>query len=436
VGADVRPARGIGGQLNLNGATLRNAGGVALGLDGAEITGGLIANEGFIADGEVRAVGVHIGGRLGLIGATLRNADGTALKLDSAQIAEGVFADGFKADGKVRAAGAHIGVQLNLNGATLRNAGGDALDLDTADITHGGIFAGGGFQADGRVSAVGAHIGGGLSFEGATLRNTGGDALFLESAVMDKLILRRADLRGLSLYRAVIGDLVTGEDPPTPLVATGLEVADIHGPLRTDCGAARRWLNTNPEKVTSVQPWHALAAVYERNGDPAGARRLRFAAANKVTRQSPWPSKILRLCYGVLVGHGYYPLLAMGWLIAVVAAGWFIVANTREDIVPTKPTEAVAAVDAHAAATKTTPPSRPITAETPCGLLHPEYPCLNSFTFALNSLVPPAATSANADWAIQSDGTRWLTVTLPLKLVAWGLAALLLAGVTGLLRKT
>ena len=217
--------------------------------------------------------------------------------------------------------------------------------------------------------------------------------------------------------------------------ATGWKVNDIHGPLRDDWAAAKRWLGTSPSWVTSVQPWHALADVYERNGDPARARRLRFAAANKVTRQSPWPTRIVRGFYGALVGHGYYPLLALGWLIAVVLAGWLMVANAPEDIVPTNEKDAIAAVDAHASATRTAPAVAPITAETPCES-HPAYPCLNSLTFALDNLAPASISAASTSWMIKSDAT-WLMLILDvLKLFAWALAALLLAGVTGLLRKT
>jgi hypothetical protein len=62
---------------------------------------------------------------------------------------------------------------------------------------------------------------------------------------------------------------------------------------------------------------------------------------------------------------------------------------------------------------------------------------MNSFTFAVNSIVPPAGVTNALDWAVASDATLVLVVGLPmLKLALWALAALLLAGVTGLLHKT
>ena len=342
----------IGGQLGLQGAKLRQAEGYALDLDSAEITGGVFA-EGLEADGAVNALGANIGGQLALRGAKLRKPDGQALSLDGAEItgnvvaagleadgevcasavqirgqldlsrarlrasslpyrgaltlegAEitgGVFAQGLEADGAVRAPRADIRGPIFLSGAKLRNADGEVLTLDGAEIT-GGVFAGG-LEADGEVRATEARFGGQLDLSGAKLRNPYGDRLFLDSALnlesasIKRLILGPADIadpRGpvditgkVRLSRAAISDLVTDANPPSPLVATGWEVTDIHGPLRSDWAAARRWLETTTE--TSVQPWHALAAVYERNGEPADARRLRFAAANKVTSQSPLPT--------------------------------------------------------------------------------------------------------------------------------------------------
>jgi hypothetical protein len=45
-----------------------------------------------------------------------------------------------------------------------------------------------------------------------------------------------------------------------------------------------------------AQPWHELANVYDRNGQPADARWMRWKAARGVTRTSPrWSRLIMRL---------------------------------------------------------------------------------------------------------------------------------------------
>lgn len=430
-GAVSAPGVRISGNLDLNAARLNSGGRVALDLEGAEIGGEFYAGHGFKSIGEVRAVQARIGGQLIFGHASLRSAgdDDRALTLDGAQLAGGVNAGPlFEVDGEIRGVGAGMH-QLVLRGSELRNPTGRALNIDNADIP-GGVFAEG-VRVNGEVRAVDTNLSD-LVLDEAVLLNGGAMALNLESATLKRFSFKPSRCDGdIQLSLAAIGDLTTERQPPQPLVAVGWKVADIHGPLRTDRKAVEEWLRTVPDAKTSVQPWHEVAAVYDRNGDPAGARRLRFSAANRLTRMSPWPSKLTRCIYGALVGHGYYPLLATVWLVAVVLAGWVLVANTREDIVATKTADAAAIQSATGSV-----PTRPISGEYPCEP-HSGYSCLNSLTFTINSLVPVAGMSTVSGWTIRSDATLWLTLVLPiLKLLAWAFTALLLAGVTGLLRKT
>ena len=431
-----------GGEVRLNRGKLRNRPGVALNLDGADIKGDFFAVDGFEADGEIRAVGARIRGQLVLIGAKLRNSGDDALSLHDADIAGGLFARDIEVDGCAHADSARIGLQLNLTGARVFNPGNAVLCLENTDI-RGHIFATR-MKALGEVRAVGATVTGRLDLHGADLRNPNGAALDLAYAKVRQLDLRPARAHGVvSLYRSTIGDLWTSRwvPAPSPLRATGWEISDVHGPLRSDWRAARRWLMSEQAGPTA-QPWHALASVYERNGDPTGGRHLRFAAAQQITRQSPWRTKIVRWGYWALVGHGYYPLLAAVWLGVAVFLSWAFVSNKSADIVPVNAKDAVSA---YTAATGQVP-QRSITAETPCERLRPTptrqevsppYPCFNSLAFTFNNVLPTTGASASPAWTIAPHATVLLTVVFPLlKLSAWAFAALLLGGVTGLLRKT
>lgn len=131
----------LGSQLNCSGATLRNPSGPALYADGLQTDGGVFFSEGFTADGvgklgAIRLLNARIGGELNCSGATLLNASGPALRIEGVQTNGGVFLDeGFTADGAgelgaVRMLGARIGGQLNCSGATLRNHSGPALIAD------------------------------------------------------------------------------------------------------------------------------------------------------------------------------------------------------------------------------------------------------------------------------------------------------------------
>lgn len=437
-----------GGEVRLNGAKLRNRPGVTLNLDGADIRGDLFAVDGFEADGEIRAVGARIRGQLVISGAKLRNAGCDALSLHDADIAGGFFAQGVEVDGCTHTDSARIGLQLNLTDAKFFNPGTAVLCLENADI-RGNVFATR-LKANGEVRGVGATLAGRLDLHGADLRNPNGVALNLEHAKVPRLDLRPARADGVvSLYRATVGDLWTSRwaPAPTPLLATGWEISDIHGPLRSDWRAARRWLMSERSvrggnEGLTAQPWHALASVYERNGDPTGGRHIRFGAARKITKQSPWRTRIVRTGYWALVGHGYYPLLAAVWLGAAVLFSGLFVCAKGGDIVPVNAKDAISA---YKAATGHNPP-HPITAETSCDQISPAvaqqdasppYPCFNSLAFTFNSVLPTTGASASPAWMIGPHASLLLTVVFPLlKLSAWAFAALLLAGVTGLLRKT
>jgi hypothetical protein len=59
---------------------------VALSAGGLSVDGGVFLNKGFIAEGELRMVGAHLRTNLTISGATLRNAGGVALNLNRASM--------------------------------------------------------------------------------------------------------------------------------------------------------------------------------------------------------------------------------------------------------------------------------------------------------------------------------------------------------------
>ena len=71
------------------------------------------------------------------------------------------------------------------------------------------------------------------------------------------------------------------------LSASGWRLGDVRGKIRHDKKAAADWLSRDNAKEFVAQPWHELANVYERNGQPADARWMRWKAARGVTRTSP-----------------------------------------------------------------------------------------------------------------------------------------------------
>jgi hypothetical protein len=407
-----------------------------LNLDGIIVSGDAYLNE-LRATGEVRAFGAHITGHLGLIGATITNIGGRALNLDGIHLEGSAYLQRFSAIGEVRAIGARINGAFQLMQATLFNKDGIALGMDGANL--GGAVSMAGLTAIGELRAVGAQIPGQLTLIRATLDNGGGDALTLVGIQVTELLLRDVTaVRGLvNLTAAQVGDL-EWEEPAeglAPLLATGWQLRDIHGVIRTDRQVAARWLDTRPkEEGFAAQPWHELAAVYERNGQPTDARWLRWKAARNTTKHAPWWSRPGRWAYGALVGHGYYPLLSAAWLVVALLGAAVLTGLNQDAFTPTDPTAAVEAVQANTPA-KTNHDS--VTGTTDCDALTPGYPCFDYGLYALNTVVPPAAAVQTPAWAPTDPDKEWLPWALNgLRAAGWIFTVLLLAGVTGLLRKT
>jgi hypothetical protein len=427
----------IGGRFELGGANaeIRNPGRDALRVDGAKINGGFYAG-GLRTYGAVRAFDAVIGEELNLVQAQLRNPSGDALNLDGTKITGGVDARKLVAEGSVRLVGVHIDAELNLEGAILTKANRVAMSLGEViaggySLSLRGAVVSGDVSvrhliANAEVRAPGARLGGVLDLRGALLNNPSGVALNLTSASIKRLTLGSLDdpaLLGVcvdgvvSLYGAEITNLCTDANPPGPLVATGWKLTDIEGPLRSDRDAAQRWL----EKSTqwSAQPWHALAGVYERNGEPAAGKKLRFEAARKVTRHAEFPAKIPRIINGAVIGYGYYPLRTAFWLPIVVLIGCLLILINRNDFVSNQDV-VKAAANSYLEQTHSKPPAEPV---------------LNPIVYTLSALLPTAVGTATSEWTVR-PGAAWLTgVFIVLKLVAWVLVALFLAGISGLLRK-
>ena len=429
----------ITGPLILRDSTFVNPDGEALILDNADIGGSVFANDGFSATGRVSAHSARIGGQLALRDSTFTNPGGVALCLDNIVVGSGVIANGMSVSGEARAHSATLSGQLVLRGATLTNPDGVALSLEHATL-GGDVFADQGFSAEGRVRANSATFSGQLVLRGATLINPDGVALSLDSATITTLILIPTRVLGtVSLVRTTITDLKVETDSlsDASLIATGWVINDLHGTLRSDRDAAARWLRTYPpSRSFTAQPWHALAAVYDRNGQPADARRLRYLAANEITKHAPSSSKPLRWMYRVIAGHGYYPLIAAAWLLFALVLGIALVSFNRSDFVPTNPAAARAAASAYDAINPGSELPHAITANEDCAN-YPDYPCFNPVNFVLTNVIPAANSNLRPDWTTSSQASVLVTWGLPvLRISSWIFTAILLAGVTGLLRKT
>jgi adhesin HecA-like repeat protein len=312
----------INGGLSLNGAHLTNPNGYALAADGMTVTGSMLCQDGFQAEGGIRLTGARIGGSLGLSGAHLTNPDGCALTADGMTVTGGIFCrDGFQAEGEIRLTGANIGGQFTLNGAHLTNPDGYALSADDMTVTYD-MFCRDGFQAKGGIRLLGARIGGSLDLNGARLTNPDGYALAADRMTVTGGMSCRDGFQakgGIRLLGARIGALL--DDPaswPSRLVLDGL----AYGDLRAYLPARRRLVWLGRMGGYRAQPYEELAAYYRRLGHDEQARRVLLAKFRARTKERPWWARFWGWFQDVLAGYGYAPGRAVAWLTGVFIGGW------------------------------------------------------------------------------------------------------------------
>ncbi|WP_216594102.1 hypothetical protein, partial [Kocuria marina] len=315
----------------------------------------------------------------------------------------------------------------------------NALSLDRAQI-EGGVFADK-LTAEGQVRALGARITGQLGLQEASLVNPDGDALSLESASIETLCLMdnfRID-GGVFLSGVRIGSFVTDERCPPQeslgmLHATGWSLRDVHGWLRNDPQAAERWLLPHSKSDEFVpQPWYELANVYDRIGHTTVARRLRYDATKYTIRRQPLRVQAIQFFYRWLVGYGYYPLRTLCWFAGAFILAYVLIAANTHSFVPTSPVSAQTAYIATHSTEAADDAAVAINGATPCEDFGGRYPCLRPWSYAAATVTPASALQTPA-WA---PLVSWLeAVLMALKFLGWIFTAFLLAGLTGLLRKT
>lgn len=429
----------VGGQLDLTGAKVTNPGGEALFLERADITGDAVL-QGIEVNGKLVAFDAHVGGQLDLSGAKLTNPDGDALVLDRAGITGSALLQDVEVNGRVQASALRAGGQVDLTGSKLTNFAGEALVLYQADISGDVILEG--VEARGQVSVPGAQLAGQLVLFGAKLRSPDPDesSLDLSDTTVDTLLLDetfiaegRTDLSFATIRILSVGDYRPATGLPPLSGAHGWTVRQIHGFLRTDRRTARAWLATietlpqiDNRREFFSQPWKEMAKIYDQIGQPEDARRIRFWAAHRTTRVAPLPSKLVRWPYGLLVGYGYYPLIVLGWLAALWLTVLILCSLHAPAFTPTDSDFAVVTIT-----TDNRFEEVRVTGATAPPL---NYPRFEPGLFAVDTAIPAAATGQANAWRITEN--TWLpAVFAGIKSFAWLLTALLLAGITGILRK-
>jgi hypothetical protein len=300
-----------------------------------------------------------------------------------------------------------VGAQLQGSDGTGPSLFADRLRVD------GRLLLNEGFCASGAVRLAGARVGGRLSLSNAQLRGTDADgrSLVADGIKCDRKLLLSGGFSTagtVNFAAAEIQNLVVGDTPESlPILgdATGWILHDVNGVIRADRTTADAWLSGQP-----AQPCQALAAIYDRNGQPADARWIRYKSAVRSTRNSSRPAWLGRQAYRVTTGHGYYPLVAVLWLLLIFGVATTL-ATVAEDRFTTPVTSAIRADLEN---------ERPVVpGRVPAEWCSPEWDvhCLNPLTYGLATALPVVGSAPT--WTPPDDSPALTTAFLIMRLLAW-----------------
>ena len=426
------PRAQIDGDLSCIGASFTNQKGPALNADGVSVRGNVFLSEGFTATGEVRLLGAQIGGQLNCNG-SFTNQKGPALSADRVNVRGGVFLrEGFTATGEVRLLGAQIGGDLSCDRGSFSNQNGPALSADGVNV-RGNVFLSEKFSATGEVRLLGAQIGGDLSCDGGSFTNQNGDALVMERATVEGTFFMRelagAPVGRVDLMGAKVGILCDDAKswPAKDYLALDGFVYEAIAPGSPTRAEERLdWLGRQPEKQFLPQPYEQLIRVLRNMGDERGARKIAIAKQKALRKSGALGGlgKAWNYLVGGVVGHGYRPILALGWLASFVllATMLFWSASRSGRMVP--------APQHHLSASASPHQGRSSCSERP-----------QPFLYAVETIVPGLDLHQKSCWWLApKDGTDRLYLLFEFLVIVYYLASLavaatLAAALAGLIKR-
>lgn len=419
--------------LLIRGATLVSQSDFAMVLDGAAVRGGMLVADSSCKGG-IRAIGTSFGRTVEFRQVDLFSEEGIAF--DDTTIGGDFSLVDCKIVGEFRALNAQVRGQLRIRRSALSSKTDDALSLNAATVSDLVVLEA--VSAVGSVQLVGLTCNSGLILAGISVASPDAVALSLEDVNLGSLKMIMVDLQdhGLDLNGAQIKHLklADGEGMTLPPLvdAQGISIGGWSGALAADRKLARAWLDTlsthdnNVKRAFQGQPWRELARLYKDSGRPEDARWLQFWAARRLTSSSSIRSKVGRAPYALLVGYGFYPLLVVPWLLLAWLCVFGLVYGHQDAFTPTAASASTVRAEING--------RMELVRVTGATAEPPGYPRLRASIIALETAVPAVSAGQNAAWRV--TGNSWLPLLLAaFRAFGWLLTALLLAGLTGILRK-
>lgn len=377
------------------------------------------------ARGALRIVGARASS-LSLGEARLANPSGWALAAHYLHMVGTVYLDRVVATGGVRVSGSTIGGQVDLTGAQVDGGAGPALAGTRLQVAQAVVLDGAVLRSTGDRPAVdlrSARIAGDLELRRARLANPGGVALRVNTATVEgRLILTDLTVErgGIDLRDSTVGAL---HDDPAALLPdedgwialSGLTYRGLPGQPGVTVRQRTDWLRRMPDY--EAQPYRQLAAAYQAAGHPEDARTVLVAQQEHLRDSGAltgWGRTRHRL-FGLTLQYGFQPLRAVALLAATL----------------------LAAVLLFLAA----PGGTTATADGAAGGAAPGGRCaaVDRVGLAIDTAVPLATSGAAERCALATrtgSGQALAAAGWVLTLLGWGSATLVVAGYTGLVRRS
>jgi len=339
----------VNGAVRLDGAKITADGPQKVAFYGDGMTvGHEFSAAGLSAEGEVRLVDVSIASTLELRGARLTNASGVALRLDRAEISSSLYCDnGFTSVGDIAAIGTHVKGSVYLNRAELGRPGpspssgseerqetGIALRLVRAKI-DGDLGCWESFVVHGTVDLSRLSVAGEFNLVTTDLMGypTAAD---LTSGRFATLAISGEPPAGLLDFTKAKTDFF--KDGPAHrerggIILDGFEYNSIQM-THVTVEQRKQWLlramKASQQKPGGdsdgylPQPYDQLAEAYRRAGNDYDARRIQLAKyrqRNHATHWDRWYLKLWNVVQDIAIGYGYAPTRALIWLLGVYVFG-------------------------------------------------------------------------------------------------------------------
>jgi uncharacterized protein YjbI with pentapeptide repeats len=392
----------ITGGLNLNGAHISRAGAQALEGDHLTVHGNMTLRNAVIV-GQIWLPFADIKNQLSATNMTVTHDNDFALHADGLSAGAGLTLMGAKIDG-LRIPRARINSQLNLRGATLSCTPGNVAVLGDLALLDGNVVLDNA-SVKGEFRLYGANITGAVSIDGATLDGAQGWALNLSRLRSSGIVkLSPASLKGgVSLSFATVGSWLDNRETwPKRLDLAGFAYDEIEAP---EVGINDRlgWIRREPGY--SPQPYEQLAAVNRRAGNDAAARAVMIAKQRERRRSSlrraaRWPNSAWSFFLRWTIGYGYRPGRVLPWFLALFGAG--VIALNRAYPTQFTRTRGGEGVEFHA------------------------------ISYVLDLLLPVANLKQRDAFVPHGYAYWWV---LGLTLSGWLLAAVLVAGLSGVFKR-